>query len=241
LRELALSDTNAYRRYLEETPSEWPHLDACCRISISRFYRDRAVFDALGEVVLPALALRIRERGGDTLRAWSVGCAAGEEPYTLALLWALALRDDWPELRLEILATDGDEHQLERAGRAVYRPSSLRGLPKPWLERAFEETPLGARLRESFRQSVRFELQDLRREMPDGPFDLVLCRNVAFTYFGTALQTRVGRRIARRIAPGGALVIGSHEELPGGLPLPPWPSCPGIYRVVGSESDRPAV
>ena len=60
---------------------------------------------------------------------------------------------------------------------------------------------------------------DLRREMPDGPFDLVFCRYVAFTYFAENLQTRVLERIAERLSPGGLLAIGRHERLPPGPPF----------------------
>lgn len=233
LRALELPNANAYRRYLETAPAEWGALDACCWVSISRFYRDRAVFDALRTEVLPGLARQNRARGEKRLRAWCAGCAAGEEAYTLALIWEFALRDDWPDVRLEVVGTDADENQLQRAGCATYPASSLRGLPALWRARAFQRAPSGERLRRSLRKRVRFELQDLRREMPAGPFDLVLCRNVAFTYFEEPLQTRVGRGIARRLTPGGALVIGAHEQLPEGLKLIPLSVCPSIYRIDG--------
>lgn len=241
LRALQLPDANAYRRHLEATPGEWAKLDAMCWISISRFYRDRAVFDVLGSVVLPALARRVRERGGTRLRIWSAGCAAGEEAFTLVLIWEFGSPLDRTKLRLEVLGTDTDENQLERARRAIYPASSLKDLPAPWRSRAFEPTPRGDRLRESLRCGVRFERQDLRREMPDGPFDLVLCRNLAFTYFEEGRQVRAGRQIAQRLAPGGALVIGAHERLPNGIGLTPWRSCPCIYRSSNPElwDDQP--
>lgn len=53
-RELGLADIAAYRDYLASQPGEWPTLASMCRVSISRFYRDRAVFDQLAQVVLPA-------------------------------------------------------------------------------------------------------------------------------------------------------------------------------------------
>ena len=50
--------------------------------------------------------------------------------------------------------------------------------------------------------------------MPDGPFDLVLCRNLAFTYFDGGLQARIADDIARRMRPGGYLIVGAHDSLP---------------------------
>jgi len=62
LTSLALDELEAYQRYLETHADEWPHLDAMCRITISRFYRDRGVFEALETEVLPALATAARRR-----------------------------------------------------------------------------------------------------------------------------------------------------------------------------------
>lgn len=81
-RELGLPDGVAYRDYLVTHPTEWPIMASLCRISISRFYRDRAVFDQLAQVVLPVLA-----SGETELRCWSLGYASGEEAYTLNLIW----------------------------------------------------------------------------------------------------------------------------------------------------------
>ena len=64
-----------------------------------------------------------------------------------------------------------------------------------------------------------FQAQDLRAELPEGPFHLVLCRNVAFTYFAPPLQREVLARLMERLVPGGLLVIGAHESLPEGAPL----------------------
>jgi hypothetical protein len=51
--ELGLGSFAEYRSHLEREPDEWPRLDALTNITISRFYRDRAVYDFLvGALVL---------------------------------------------------------------------------------------------------------------------------------------------------------------------------------------------
>ena len=85
--ELGLQDLEAYRTLLGADAGEWSRLDSLCRITISRFYRDRAVWNYLGDVLLPDLTRFARRRGDEELRCWSVGCASGEEPYTLAMVW----------------------------------------------------------------------------------------------------------------------------------------------------------
>ena len=88
-------------------------------------------------------------------------------------------------------------------------------------------------LRPEFRELIEFRQQDLRVELPTESFHLVLCRNLAFTYFADQVQRRVSEQIATRLLPGGFLVIGKHEAVPEGMPqlLP----CDGrlcIYRAV---------
>src|SRR5687767_6728995 len=80
-RELGLDGLPAYRLYLEQHPDEWPVLDSLCRVTISRFYRDRGVFAFLEGEVLPAVAQGAVRDGRQALEAWSAGCASGEEPY----------------------------------------------------------------------------------------------------------------------------------------------------------------
>ncbi len=216
LRALGLPDAAAYRAYLDAHPDEWTALDALCRVTISRFYRDRGVFDALREAVLPDLAERALSAGEDTLRCWSAGCASGEEVYTLTILWARVLQPRFPGLALHVTATDADAHLLERARRAWYPAGTLKDLPEAWREAAFTRQDHAYCLRPAYRANVAWRRQDVRRVMPAGPFHLVLCRNLVFTYFDEALQRRCLRRLAARTAPGGVLVVGKHEALPDG-------------------------
>ncbi len=229
LRELELSDPAAYRVHLEAYPEEWPVLDGLCRIPISRFFRDRGMWQALAREALPVLAAGTRE-----LRVWSAGCASGEEPYTLAILWQAELAGRFPDVRLRVVASDAEPHLLERARRGLYGWSSLKEVPPALRDAAFEREDHAFRLREALRSGIDFVCQDIRRAQPDGPFGLILCRNLAFTYFDEAGQREVLDALTARTAPGGALVIGAHERLP--VPAPgfePWLEARGIYRRSG--------
>jgi chemotaxis protein methyltransferase CheR len=200
--ELGLDELGAYRDHLEARPEEWAVLDRLCRVTISRFYRDRGVWDALRAEL-------------DPRSVWSAGCASGEEAYTAALAW--------PEA--EILATDADPALLERAARGCYPESALKELPSELRARGLD----GGCVREQVKRRVAFVRHDVREGAPAGGFDLVLCRNLVFTYFADELQLEVGRRLAGALAPGGVLVVGTHEALPAALDeLEPWLSC--AYR-----------
>ncbi len=227
---LGLSGPEAYRACLSEGAAEWAALDALCTIPISRFYRDRAVFGVLGEQVLPALAEGATARSDAVIRCWSAGCASGEEPYTLSLLWDQRVRPRYPRASLAILATDVDEHLLERARAGCYSRSSLKELPPEWIDRAFACAGGVCCLRDRWKAGVEFRRQDIRVEQPAGVFDLVLCRNLAFTYFSEPLQRAVLARIAERTRTDGLLVLGRHESLPADTCFLPWASALRIYR-----------
>lgn len=213
---LQLKDIDAYRRYLEAHEQEWPLLDNFCRITISRFYRDRRLFDVLAREALPELAGRCRSRGERRLRCWSAGCGAGEEAYTLALIWELQRLPQAAEIAFCVVATDIDPAQIARAQDGCYPPSSLRELPPPWRDIAFIQEDGRYCIRPQYRQAVTWAVMDLRQTAPDGAFDLILCRNLAFTYFSTTLQRATMQRLDACLAPAGLLVLGAHEALPAG-------------------------
>ena len=232
LEELGLDRIGDYRSYLVEHPEEWAVLDRLTSISISRFYRDRAVFDRLRDDVLPRLARDARDLNAHHVRCWCIGCASGEEPYTLAILWDHHVQPVFPNIRLEVLATDRDPHMLERAHRASYPASSLKDAPASWRSSAFDDLDGQYVLRPKFRQVVRFRQQDIRWELPDARFPLALCRNLVFTYFADDLQRKVLRGIAERMVPGGFLVIGKKEALREGHErFRPYEARMGIYRL----------
>ncbi len=228
---LGLEDFMAYRRYIETNPAEWDVLQSLCHITISRFWRDRAVFDQLAAEIVPQLSDAAASRGDRILRAWSAGCASGEEPYSLRLLWEFCVASKYPDRAISIVATDADTVSLQRARTACYRMSSLRELPEGWIRAAFDRQDLVYCLRESFRTDVAFREEDIRIQAPPGPFDLILCRNLVFTYFDRAGQEAALARMVEELRPGGAMVVGRGERLPRhGLPLEAWFPDFGIYR-----------
>ncbi len=212
-------DEAAYRARLEADPAELAAFDAACRVTIARFYRDRAVWDALGGLLVPLAARAAKERR--PLRALSAGACGGEEPYTLALVLRRVVGPRVPGLSYEILAVDDDEPSLARAREGCYPAGNLRELPAALLD-AFEPRDGRLCLRPEAREGVRFERHDLRVWLPDGPFELVLCRNTAFTYFAAETHPAYAAELRDRLVPGGLLAVGAHERLP---------ETPGLVRV----------
>src|SRR5215831_12651617 len=185
--ELALPDLAAYRARLQADPAEWQVLSGLCGVTISRFYRDRRVWEAIIDDVLAPAADAALAAGEAELGCWSLGCASGEEPYTLAIAWELKVAARYPALRLAVVGTDFDERVLARARAAEYEAGSLRELPEDWRDQAFERQGDLLRLRDRYRAGVELRHEDVRVTLPERRFRVVLCRNLVFTYFDEAL------------------------------------------------------
>ncbi len=127
MRDLGLDDYAAYRARLKADPSEWQIFDKYCHITISRFFRDRGIFEVVRRVVLPDVAARAK-REARTAEVWSAGCASGEEPYTVKILWDVEIARAYPGVPLSIVATDVDDAMLTRALEGCFEATSLHEL-----------------------------------------------------------------------------------------------------------------
>jgi chemotaxis protein methyltransferase CheR len=231
LQELDLSGLDAYQAYLERHPAEWATLDTLCRIGLSRFYRDRSVFQHLETEVLPELAQLVLDQKENNLLCWSAGCAGGEEPYTLAIIWTQRLALRYPTVGFRVIATDIDPQAIERAQRGCYHWGALKELPAEWRTQAFLDSGKELCLKDEYRAAVNFMVQDIRETKPQGAFHLILCRNLVFTYFDETSQQELLRTLTNKLVFGGALIIGKLETLPqGNWRIEPWSAHLGTYR-----------
>lgn len=218
MRELGLSGLDGYKSYLISNKEEWRILDQFCRIHISRFFRDARVFQTLADFMLPELARKIEKGNGKILSVWSLGCASGEEAYTFKLIWDAALQEKFPRLTMKILGTDIDEHMLERARIGLYQKSGLKEVPDHLIEFGFEITGENCLLKKGLKANTLFLLQDVRKELPETSFHIIACRNLVFTYYDENLQRKLLPLLIQKLLPGGILVLGKNESLPGDFP-----------------------
>ncbi|RME45841.1 MAG: protein-glutamate O-methyltransferase CheR [Chloroflexi bacterium] len=212
LRARGVKSYRAYTRLLDD--EEYDQLFDALTINLTHFFRDATTFVALRDRVLrPMLGLKAQQ-GRRQFRAWSAGCASGEEPYSLAILLHQMLGAQIEEWQIRILATDLDQRRLEQAQAGVYSPFSFRGTQWPDMDRFFVTTRHGHTIVPQVKRLVRFRRHDLIGEEPPGRFDLILCRNVLI-YFTRLQQVRLCRAFHSALMPDGVLVLGKTEILPG--------------------------
>lgn len=183
------------------------------------FFRESHHFDFMRSTIFGEMIERARATGERRMRIWSAGCSTGEEPYTLAM----TIRSAFPApsgWQFEIVATDLDTAVLERARAGIYPEETIAPVPDDLVRRYFRRGT-GAnvgkvRVTDELRDLVTFEqLNFVRQPWPvQGPFDLILCRNVMI-YFNLETQHRIVEGFAERLRPGGYLFIGHSETLNG--------------------------
>lgn len=211
LRACEVVDIEAYLQLLERDRDELDTLLATISIHVSQFFRNPDTFQALEATVLPDLCRQARARGRRELTLWSVGCASGEEPYSLALLVdEMAV----PDLDIRIIASDISAPVLALAGEALFDLVRLNEVPPAVLEKYFIAEGNRFRLIERIRDKVEFLRHNIMTAADYPAADLILCRNVLI-YFTRAEQDRILTRFAAALPDFGALIIGRSETLVG--------------------------
>ena len=199
-----------YREYLErirEDAREGARLLDAVLINVTEFFRDPQAWEYVRAHVLPPLLSALKP--GDSFRAWSAGCASGEEPYSLAILLAEFFGDKLPEIDIKIYATDVDEEALQVARRGEYPADRLRRMRAEWRERYFAGVGQ-MRINRELRRMVIFGRSGLSNDAPISHCQLVMCRNVLI-YFDGAAQRQVLARLHYAVEPGGYLFLGKAE------------------------------
>ncbi len=206
---VGVADADAYVEYLEVHPDEFEQLFNTILINLSSFFRDPDAWDHLRSDALPAI---LSAKPGSPLRAWSAGCATGQEPYSIVMLVAEELGADAVKDRLKVYATDLDADALETARQAEYSEREVEGVPPELLEKYFR--PVGSRYAFSpdLRRSVIFGRHDLLQDAPISRTDLLLCRNTLM-YFNADVQAQLIQRLHFSLADDGFLMLGKVEML----------------------------
>ncbi|MEX0724934.1 MAG: chemotaxis protein CheB [Planctomycetaceae bacterium] len=199
-----------YLALLHEQPEEVRNLADDLLITVTNFFRDAEVFQTLEQDVIPQLFAGKGEL--DEIRVWSVGCATGEEPYSLAmLLMEEAMRRNAAP-RLQIFASDLHERSLERARQGLYLGDIEADVSPERLKRFFIKESGGYRIRKELRELVVFAPHNLLGDPPFSRLDLIACRNVLI-YLQRDVQRDIIELFHYALRPNGFLSLGTSETV----------------------------
>lgn len=203
-----------YCNLLRQSPLELDLLQKALTIHVSQFFRNPSMFEKLRSEVFPRLFSDCLKGEIDTLRALCLGCAGGEEPFSLAILLREHFSKEMRTVQTVIHGMDIDAHTLQLAQQAEYIEERLKEVSAEMLERYFRPNELRFRLVQEIRQMVTFLQGDITKTAEYTPSDLVLCRNTLI-YFTRLDQEKILHGIADILPTGGILVLGKSETLVG--------------------------
>lgn len=213
LRALSLPTYREYAAHLTERPTEYARLIDALTVNVTDFFRDPPVWDVIRGEVIPSILARKAAAGHHAVRAWSAGCATGEEPYSIVMAF-LAAKGPKPErMLLSVTATDLDPLAMQTAQRAEYDMAKIEHIPHAERTRFVTHDDRRFRVIPEVTERVRFRKLDLFSDEPPLSMDLILCRNV-FIYFEREQQERVIGVFHRSLVKGGYLVLGRAEKMP---------------------------
>jgi chemotaxis protein methyltransferase CheR len=215
MQELRCPSMKAYLKRLDIDGNADHEARRLMDVSISRFFRDGPLWRTLEEEILPSLIEQYL--GG--VRVWSAGCALGQEVYSFAILWAMLTEAMAVTHTLELWATDVNPAYLERAIEGIYPAGALSRVPAETRARFFRPAgKAGFRIIGELREGIRWRVHDLTADAPPARnFHIVFLRNNLLTYYRDEIVEAALPAIMDSLAPGGYLVIGRKERLPGFL------------------------
>jgi chemotaxis protein methyltransferase CheR len=199
-------------------------------VSISRFYRDRNLWNLLGKEIMPALLFRFFNE--PKFKVWSCGCARGEEAYSFSILWESMKTYHYHMPDLEIIATDLNTEYIKMAREGIYGSGSLKELPEFLIDKYFSKLPIGNKyeLHSSLKEMVTLKRHNFIEEPPPSKeFHLIFARNNLLTYYNFPEKIIGFLKIINTLKVGGVMIIGSHEKVPDNSLLMRHPKSPYFY------------
>ncbi|KRW61568.1 CheR family methyltransferase [Pseudomonas sp. TTU2014-080ASC] len=212
MRELGVEGYGAYYQQVTDGPRgavEWSTLLDRLTVQETRFFRHRPSFDVLEAYLRERLAQGLKQ----PLALWSVGCASGEEPYSLAISAAEVLRTSEFEGQFGVTGTDISLNALSKAREGLFSSRRFEHMDAELSKRYFQTQEDGRlKVLPSLASRVccaRLNVLELNKAPMSG-MDVIFCQNLLI-YFRRWRRREILNHLAERLAPGGLLVVGVGE------------------------------
>jgi len=222
---------DAFVLSFKKNPKRRRLVEKLMAVSISRFFRDRKLWETMERHVLPAMIAE----GKQETKVWSAGCASGEEIYSFRILWEEWARNRDRTPKLELWATDMNPELIDRARTGVYSSSSLKEVPEEWRSKYF--SPVKANrwaISDLLKEGIHWKVHNLLvHEPPSIGFQIIFLRNNLLTYYKVETLRPALAKLIETLSPSGFLMIGVHENLPREFTeLAPFPHHPNIFQKI---------
>ncbi|WP_375579180.1 chemotaxis protein CheB [Marivirga tractuosa] len=201
---------NGYINYIHGNTDELEILANEFLISVTKFFRDKEAYDILKEKVIPEIIKN--KLMVDGLKIWVVGCATGEEAYSIAILVMEHLTELKKNLEVKIFASDIDKGALAVASKGIYNANIKNDVPEELLKKYFIEEEKQFRVRDNIRKMIIFADHDIVKQPPYGKIDLISCRNLLI-YINPFLQKKILSSLHFCLNSEGYLILGPSESL----------------------------
>lgn len=214
IRRMALGKMDSpleYLQRLKESNAEQDALYNDMLISVTSFFRDPESFETICKEVLPSL-LQEKLKKNDPLRIWIVGCATGEEAYSMAICLNEQFGDQASAMKIQIFATDISEIAISKARTGIYRSTEMEGLSASRIQQFFTKMDGSYQINKSVRDLCVFAHHNLLKDPPFSKIDLLSCRNVMI-YLEPVLQTKALNIFHYALNKDGCLWLGKSETI----------------------------
>lgn len=226
----------AYKHYLEQNDDEASALLQDMLISVTNFFRDRAAFEALERDVIPSIFQETNET--EQIRAWSVGCATGEEAYSIAMLLTDQNNMLAKPRSIQVFASDIDERAIAVARAGKYPGAIITDVTPARLREYFDRQDEHYCVKREIREKVLFAVHNILQDPPFSRLHLITCRNLLI-YLDRDVQTRVLENLHYALHPNGYLFLGTAESAEAVAHyFTPVDKKNRIYRAANIRSDR---
>jgi two-component system CheB/CheR fusion protein len=205
-----IEDIKTYVRYLRENPKEIKALFQDFLISVTRFFRDPEAFTVLKEKVLPDFC---KDRPRDSsIRVWVVGCATGEEAYSVAIVLREYMEEHAVNYAVQIFATDIDIAAIDAARAGIFPEGIAVDVSEERLKKYFTKDKNRYRIKKPLREMIVFSVQNVIKDPPFSKLDLICCRNLLI-YVNAKLQKRMFSTFHYSLNRDGVLFLGTSETI----------------------------
>lgn len=203
------SDYREYLKRLKNDPDEREKLKCFLTVNVTEFFRNPEVYKTFQQKTFPE-HLKKGSIGKSTIRIWSLGCATGPEPYSIAMTIAEVMGKNSHEPKIKIFATDIDRDALNVAIKGEY--TDVTTIPPSFVKKYMIKLPDGKlKFKKEISDLVTFKRHDVFSDRPLRNIDILFCRNTII-YFNKESKKDLYRLFNNSLIMGGNLILGKAES-----------------------------